>query len=253
MYTIESNNEIKTFMHPVKSAGISVHTGIISASNNYNYRVHVNQRHAHIRNLPEIYRDYPKYTVLREPHKWYKSFQSFFTGVEGYLSWALTDPKEDGYIYPIKPDEFIRRMMNMKNTLIEFPNKARVFRNLLRSQGNMHFITGYFESDFHPEDEQSMEQFDMSLYRWFTNPMGEDTIFIPMNRLDIIEKVFNIKIPHVNRTDPNKQNFEYSEESIELIKRVDVEYYKMIETFDENNLLTFKEWREKYGEVFNDR
>ena len=252
MYTIEVNNEIKTYMHMVKSAGISVHSGIIQASNEYHYKVHVNQRHAHIRNLPDPYDAYPTFTVIREPGSWYKSFQSFFTGVEGYLSWALNDPKEDGYIYPIEPDEFVKRMINMKDTLIKFPNKARVFRNLLRSQGNLHFITGYFQNDFYPEDDDSMQQFDMSLYEWFLKPMGENTIYVPMNRLDIIEKEFHIKIPHVNKTPENRINFNFSPEVINLIKEVDKEYYKMIETFDENNLLTFKEWREKHGQASND-
>jgi hypothetical protein len=218
MYTVEFNNKIKTFMHPVKSAGISIHTGIIEASDNYSYKVHVNQRHAHIRNLPSEYKNYPKFVTVREPHSWYKSFYRFFLGVEGYLSWTLNDPKEDGYIYPIEPDEFVRRMINLKNTLITFPNKARVFRNLLRSQSNMHFITGYFEGDFHPDDNNSMLQFDMSLYDWFMRPMGEDCIYVPMKRLDIIEKEFNIKIPHVNQTDPNKIDFNFSPEIIELIK-----------------------------------
>jgi len=252
MYTIEFNNKVKTFMHPVKSAGISIHSGIIEASNIYNdYKVHVNQRHSHIRNLPEKYQRYPKFVTIREPHSWYKSFYRFFMGTEGYLSWALNDPKDDGYIYPVEPDEFARRMLNVRNTLERFPNKSRVFRNLLRSQGNLHFITGYFDSDFHPEDPKTMEQFDMSLYKWFMNPMGEDTIFVPMNRLDIIEKEFHIKIPHINKTPENRINFNFSPEVINLIKEVDKEYYKMIETFDENNLLTFKEWREKHGQASN--
>jgi len=248
MYTIETNGEIKTFMHMVKSAGTSIHTGIINASTDYkNFKVHVNQRHSHIRNLPEKYKEYDKFTVLREPHKWYKSFYRFFLGVEGYLSWALNDPRENGYIYPIEPDEFVRRMINMKDTLIKFPNKSRVYRNLLRSQGNLHFITSYFESDFYPEDSQSMEQFNMSLFDWFLKPMGEDTIFIPMNRLDIIEKEFNIKIPHINRTDPNKIDIDFSPEIIDLIKETHSEYYKMLDTFNENSYLAFKDWREKYS------
>jgi hypothetical protein len=246
MYTIENESGIKTFMHPVKSAGISIHSAIIDASNTYNnYKVHVNQRHAHIRNLPEVYKSSPIFVTVREPHSWYKSFYRFFLKVDGYLSWALNDPKDDGYIYPISPDEFVRRMINMKDTLIKYPNKSRVFRNLLRSQGNMHFITGYFEKDFHPDDIHSMQQFNMSLYDWFMKPMGEESIFVPIKRLDIIEKEFNIKIPHLNKTDAKNLNFNFKQETIELIKETHREWYQMIEDFDENNYTTISEWRAK--------
>jgi len=241
MYTVEVNNEIKTYMHMVKSAGISIHSGIIHASSEYNYKVHVNQRHAHIRNLPDPYDQYPIYTVLREPSSWYKSFYRFFVGVEGYLSWALNDPKEDGYIYPIEPDEFARRMINMKDTLTRFPNKARVFRNLLRSQGNMHFITGYFQGDFYPNDLESMQQFDCSLYEWFLRPMGQDTICIPMDRLDIIEEEFKIKIPHVNKTPDNKIDFTFSDDILNLIRETHSNFYEYLDNFDENNPNQLKE------------
>jgi hypothetical protein len=233
-------------MHPVKSAGISIHSGLIEASTNYNnYRMHVNQRHAHIRNLPSEYLNNPIFVTIREPHSWYKSFYRFFLGVEGYLSWALNDPKEDGYIYPIEPDEFVKRMINMKDTLIKFPNKARVFRNLLRSQGNLHFITSYFEGDFSPKDLETMEQFNTSLFDWFMRPMGENCIFVPMKRLDIIEKEFQIRIPHLNKTTSEKPDFEFKQDTLELIKETHNDWYQMIKDFDEDNYITIKEWREK--------
>jgi len=242
MYTVEFNNQIKTLMHPVKTAGISAHQGIIEASNTYEYKVHVNQRHAHFRNLPEQYQNYPKYVILREPHSWYESFYNFFINVEGYLSFMLNDPKDDGYIYPIDINEFVRRSINFKDTLIKFPNKARVFRNLLRSQGNMHFITSYFEGDFHPEDEESMKQFDCSLFEWFMRPMGYCNV-IPMKRLDIVEREFGIKMPHANKTN-NKIAF-IDEETKELIKETHSHYYELLENFDENNLreINFETWR----------
>ncbi len=235
MYTIENKDGIKTFLHMVKSAGTSIHAGIIQASTNYkNYKVHVNQRHACIHNLPEQYQNFPKYIVIRDPESWYRSFYRFFLGVEGYLSWALTDPGKDEYIYPISPDEFVRRMQNMKDTLIKYPNKARVFRNLLRSQGHMHFVTGYFQSDFHPEEPETMEQFNCSLYEWFwKNAGGNEAINIPMDRLDIVEKLFNIRIPHANRTDPQKPNIKFSPETKQLIREKHKDFYSAIENFDE--------------------
>jgi len=240
MYTVEFDNQIKTLMHPVKTAGISIHQGIITASNKYlDYKVHVNQRHVHIRNLPEQFQKYPKFVIIREPHSWYESFYNFFINVEGYLSFMLNDPKGDGYIYPIDINEFIQRSINFKDTLTKYPNKARVFRNLLRSQGNIHFITSYFESDFYPSDEKSMNQFNCSLYEWFMRPMG-DCIFIPMNRLDIIEKEFNIKIPHINKT-KNKKEY-ISEDSKKLVKYSHSLYYDLIEDFNEDNLITISEY-----------
>lgn len=248
MYTIQIDNDIRTLFHPVKSAGTSIHSGIIEASTKYDdYKVHCNQRHAGIQNLPEKYKKYPKYVVLREPHKWYRSFYRFFLGVEGYLSFMLNDPKVpyDGYIYPIGLDEFANRSINFKDTLIKFPNKARVFRNLLRSQGNLHFITSYFEGDFSPNDLDSMDQFNMSLYEWFLKPFGEDVIFIPMDRLDIIEDLFKIKIPHLNKTSDKKPKDNLNPNIIERIKETHNIWYKMIENFDENNLITIKEFKEK--------
>jgi len=250
MYTVEFNNEIKTLMHPVKSAGTSIHAAIIEASNEYNYKVHVNQRHVGPTHLPPRFQSAPKYVVLREPHKWYRSFYRFFLGVEGYLSFMLNDPKEpyDGYIYPIPMDEFALRSLNFKDTLIKYPNKARVFRNLLRSQSHLHFITSYLKSDFHPDDLETMEQFNTTLYQWFhDNVIDQDTIFIPMNRLDIVEELFKIKIPHVNKTSDKKPKDEFSEGVLDKIKEGHKDWYNMIENFDENNLMSFKEYRKKYG------
>jgi len=122
MYTIENNDgSIFTILHMVKSAGTSIHQALIHADK----ITHVNQRHASIRNLPEIYQHHPKIIFIREPHEWYKSFYRFFLGVEGYLSFMLNDPKEphDGYIYPITLDEFAIRSINFKNTLIHIQIK----------------------------------------------------------------------------------------------------------------------------------
>jgi hypothetical protein len=211
--------------------------------------MHCNQRHAHARNLPLEYQglNAKKYIVLRNPDEWYQSFYRFFLGVEGYLSFMLNDPKQnhDGYIYPINVDEFARRSLNFKKTLIRFPNKARVFRNLLRSQSHMHFITSYFENDFSPEVPETMEQFNCSLYEWFMRPMGEDCIFIPMNRLDVLEDIFKIKIPHVNKTSDDKPKSELNPKTIEAIKQNHQIYYDMIRDFDENNLITIQEYKEQ--------
>lgn len=239
MYTIENKDgSIYTFLHMVKSAGTSIHTSLIEA----NKITHVNQRHASINNLPEKYQEYPRIIAVRSPEDWYKSFYRFFLGVEGYMSFMLNDPSDpfDGYIYPIGLDEFVRRSINLKDTLIKYPNKARVFRNLLRSQGNMHFITGYFENDFSPERPETMDQFDMSLYEWFFNNVGGRTArCIPMDRLDIIEELFDVKIPHVNKTSENKPNNDFRPETLELIKSTHKEFYDEIDTFDEKEI---KEW-----------
>jgi len=233
MYVVETSTGIKTFLHMVKSAGISVHTALISRDAN----THVNQRHAHIRNLPDKYKDYPRYIVIREPHSWYRSFYRFFLGVEGYMSFILNDPKEpyDGYIYPITVDEFIKRSVNLKDTLIKYPNKAKVFRNLLRSQGHMHFITGYFENDFDINKPETMEQFNMSLYEWYWKATGgEEAINIPMNKLSDIEKIFEINIPHVNKTSDKKPESNLSDESLELLRVTHKKFYDMYNSYQNN-------------------
>lgn len=243
MYTIETPGGPKTFLHMVKSAGTSVHTAMIDA----NKVTHVNQRHASIKNLPERWKKYPKIIVIRSPEEWYKSFYRFFLNVEGYMSFMLNDPKVpyDGYIYPITIDKFAMRSLNFKSTLIKFPNKARVFRNVLRSQANMHFITGYFEGDFSPDNMPSMEQFDCTLYEWFwKNAGGEDAIFVPMDRLDVVEKIFDIKIPHVNKT-TDKPEAEFSSRALAMIRGQHFEFYQMIEEFDPENLMTYREFKSK--------
>lgn len=223
----------KVFLHMVKSAGISVHRGIIEAG----HLVHVNQRHASLNNLPKKYQELPRYAVIRKPEDWYKSFYRFFLNVDGYLSWALNDLGEDGYIHPIGLNEFVRRSINMKDTLIKYPNKARVFNNLLRSQGNMHFVTGYFAEAINKEELSSYNQFDMSLYEWFFNGCGQDTaINIPMDRLDLVEELFDIKIGHDNKTSDDKPREEYEPEVLALIRTTHSKYYDLYNNFDEKIL-----------------
>jgi len=234
MYTIETEKGISTFLHMVKSAGTSIHTAFIEAD----LTTHVNQRHAHIRNLPEQYQDFPKLIVIRKPDEWYKSFYRFFLEVEGYLSFMLHDLADDGYIYPIPFDEFVKRSLNLKDTLMKYPNKARVFRNLLRSQGNMHFVTGYFESDFNVNDEDSMEQFNMSLYEWFWKAVGgADAINIPMNKLGDVEDYYGIKIPHENKTPKNRIEVTLTPELIDMIHNNDKKFYDMINNYSSSSLI----------------
>jgi hypothetical protein len=243
MYVIENESgKIFTFLHMVKSAGTSIHQAFIES----NKITHVNQRHASINNLPKQYQKYPRIIVIRKPDEWYRSFYRFFLGVEGYLSFMLNDPKDpyDGYIYPIEVDEFAKRSINFKKTLLQYPNKARVFNNLLRSQAHMHFITGYFQSAFNVDNPETLNQFDMSLYEWFwKNVGGENAIFIPMDRLDIVEKIFDIKIPHSNKTSEKKPESKFKEETIKLIEKSHKKFYDMINNFDEKNLRTYKQWK----------
>jgi len=230
----------KIFLHMVKSAGISVHKGLIQSEQN----IHVNQRHASLNNLPEYYQDLPRYSVIRKPEDWYKSFYKFFLGVEGYLSFMLNDPKEpyDGYIYPIDFNEFVKRSINFKETLLKFPNKARVFNNLLRSQGNLHFVTGYFTEAIDPSNPLSFEQFNMSLYEWFWRGCGADTaVNIPMDRLDYVEELFDIKIGHDNKTKDKDLVIEYNDETLALVRETHKEFYDLYEAFDEEEPKTYYE------------
>jgi len=242
MYTVENTKGIMTFLHMVKSAGTSVHQGIVQSSTGYRYKVHVNQRHASIKNLPEKYKENPRIIALRRPEDWYISFYRFFLNVEGYMSFMLTDPlpanaKGEIFLDPLSIDEFVRRSINLKDTLERFPNKARVFRNMLRSQSNLHFITGYFESDFHVDDPDTMQQFDCSLFEWFWRGAGGEEAFnIPMDRLDIIEDLFEIKIPHANKTPSTKPKQTLLPETIELIRETHKDFYSIIEDFNDEEL-----------------
>ena len=233
----------KVFLHMVKSAGISIHRGMIEK----NLKINVNQRHASLNNLPEYYQHLPRYSVIRKPEDWYQSFYKFFIGVEGYLSFMLNDPlepNEEGVIFiePIPFNEFVRRSINFKDTLLKFPNKARVFNNLLRSQGNLHFVTGYFTEAITPEDPMSYEQFDMSLYEWFWRGCGADSaINIPMDRLDYVEELFDIKIGHENKTSDKKLDIAYDEETLALVRETHSEFYDLMDNFNPEDPKTYYE------------
>jgi len=225
--------EDKVFLHMVKSAGISVHSGLINSNNKINY----NQRHASINHLPDKYKHLPRYGIIRYPHLWYKSFYNFFLNVEGYMSFMLNDPKDDGYIYPIDFNEFIKRSINLKDTLIKYPNKARVFNNILRSQGNIHFVCGYFQEAIDIDqnnnfgDLNTLNQFDMSLYDWFYRGCGMHTsVNIPMNKLEDVEKIFNIKIGHKNKT-LTKTKAKYNKDTLNLVKETHKKFYNEIENY----------------------
>lgn len=230
----------RVFLHMVKSAGISFHKALIKS----NQKIHVNQRHASLNNLPEYYRDLPRYTILRSPEEWYRSFYRFFLGVDGYMSFMINDPSEpyDGYIYPIGLNEFVKRSINLKDTLLRFPNKARVFNNILRSQGNMHFVTGYFTEAIDPSDETTYEQFDMSLFEWFWRGCGADTaVNIPMNNIEYIEGLYDFKIGHENKTPDTKPREEFEPEVLELIRDTHAEFYDLMDAFDPDDPKTYYE------------
>lgn len=222
----------------VKSAGISIHVGMINSP----HKIHLNQRHLGIDFLPERYRDIPRYSVIRKPEDWYRSFYRFFINVHGYMSFMLNDPKDDGYIYPIDFNEFVKRSTNLKDTLIKFPNKARVFNNILRSQGNAHFVTTYFKEaiDISPDNVfgniKTLDQFDMSLYEWFYKGAGLDTsINIPIERLDIIEDIFDIKIGHENKTN-SKLEIEYTPDVLQELRKTHKKFYDEYNSFNEKDI-----------------
>ena len=222
----------KVFLHMVKSAGISVHVGLIQSKQTINF----NQRHLGVNLIPDKYKKLPRYGIIRSPEDWYKSFYNFFIRTQGYMSFMLNDPK-DGFIYPISFDEFIKRSVNLKNTLITYPNKARVFNNILRSQGNIHFICGYFDSSIDIDnnnnfgDLKTLNQFDMSLYEWFYRGCGMHTSYnTPMSELQDIEKLFNIKIGHENKT-KNQEKLNYTKKSLKLIQTSHKKFYDEIKNY----------------------
>jgi hypothetical protein len=224
----------------VKSAGISIHQGLIDSDQ----QIHYNQRHASINHLPEKYKELPRYGVIRNPDSWYKSFYKFFIGVEGYMSFMLNDPlppdeKGEIFIEPIPFNEFVTRSMNLKETLIKYPNKARVFNNILRSQGNIHFVNGYFDTaiDISRNNEfgdmSTLDQFDMSLYEWFYRGCGMHTSTnIPMDRLEDVEELFGIKICHENKTKPKNIKTNYNKATIRQVIEVHKKFYDEINEYE---------------------
>ena len=230
MYVVQN----KVFFHMVKTAGISFHQACLQKG----HLIHWNQRHIDHTQLPERYKDLDKYIILREPHLWYKSFYNFFLNVEGYMSFMLHDPKEDGYIYPIGLNNFIKRSLNMKETLEKFPNKARVFNNILQSQGPIHFVTSYFKEPINKNNPNSLDQFDMSLFEWFWEHAGgwEADIIIPMGNMSKLEKDFNISMAHTNKS-KKKTNEEIDAHTMKLIKKTHKKFYKLYDKAMKENII----------------
>ena len=217
----------KVFLHMVKTAGISVHQAI----NESNQPLLFNQRHLSIDCMPQRHRELPRYTAIREPHKWYESFYNFYVAVGGFMSFMLNDLESDGYIHPIDINEFIRRSINLKDTLLKYPNKARVFNNILQTQGQAHFIDTYFESNIDPTDKSTYDQFNMSVFEWYYNATGcGSATNIPMSHLDDLATIFKIKIWHQNKNE-KPQVAKLSLESIELIKKTHSKFYKIIDDY----------------------
>jgi phage tail tube protein FII len=128
--------------------------------------------------------------------------------------------------------------MNLKQTFLNYPNKARVFNNILRSQGAMHFICTYFECGIDIDqnnnfgDLETLNQFDMSLYEWFYKGCGMHTsINIPMTNLQDVEKIFDIKIQHENKT---KHKIAEYKNTLELVRETHKKFYNEIESYNHN-------------------
>lgn len=221
MYVVKN----KVFLHMVKTAGISFHRGC----NNAGHQLFFNQRHLAIECLPDRYRDLERFTIIRPPHEWYQSFYDFYLSVEGFMSFMLNDLGQDNFIHPIGVDEFVRRSINFKHTLQIYPNKARVFNNILQTQGQIHFIDSYFTAPPFGESAD-LDQFDMSLYEWFYTRAGCDTaVNVPIDCLDYLENIFGITMPHENKQ--KKKTERMSAATIELIKTTHKKYYDIIEDF----------------------
>lgn len=239
MYVIDD----KVFYHMVKTSGTSFRHACVEA----NKKTDFNMRHLDYKMLPERYSHLDSFIILREPHSWYKSFYNFFINQQGYFSFMIHDPykitgktkyphdiefidPQKATLKPIGLNEFARRSINFKDTLIKYPNKARVFNNILRTQGHAHFITTYFKCAIDKEKPSTYNQFDMSLFEWFWLHSGgevADTI-APMNDLSILEDAFKIKIPHVNKTQ-SVSNEDFDEETLALIKTTHSKFYDLYE------------------------
>jgi hypothetical protein len=208
----------------VKTAGISFHRSCLDKG----HPIHWNQRHIDYTQLPERFKDLEKYIILREPHSWYKSFYNFFLTVEGYMSFMTHDLKDDGYIYPIGLNNFILRSINLKETLTKFPNKARVFNNILQSQGPIHFVTSYFERPIDPKDPTSLDQFDMSLFEWFWKHAGgwDADHIVPLKNMSKLERDFNINMMHTNKS-KKKTDEEITPHTMKIIKKTHKKFYKL--------------------------
>lgn len=210
----------------IKTAGIS----FFESCYQNNKQVDFNMRHLDISCIPRKYEELPRYIIIRKPEDWYKSFYNFFIKVEGYMSFMLNDPEEDGYIYPISLNEFIKRSINLKDTLIKYPNKVRVFNNILQTQGNIHFNNSYYESHIEVGNYDTYEQFNMSLFEWNWIHVGGDTVLeeniIPLNKLNILEDIFDVNIGNSNKG-IKRSTEEISEENLNLIRETHSRFYKL--------------------------
>lgn len=224
--------ERKVFLHMVKTAGTSIHRGIVLAK----HKIQFNQRHAHISILPQKYQDLPRYIILRKPEDWYVSFYNFFLPIDGFFSFMLRDDTGT----PVGINEFIFRALNMKHFFGTHKFKRDILNDMLNKQETSHFIFTFFTEQV--TDQNTMD-YNFSVFDWFWRGSGGDTATVfPMNENGIksLEKEFNIKMDHENKTEiPNEfldilpvEKSDICEEMLQLIRDVDFKYYDILEELE---------------------
>ena len=233
MYVTNIKGEVNgpiVFLHMVKTAGTSVHDAFLGKG----YPISFNQKHLDISCLPDKYRKLPKYTLMRDPESWYRSFYSYYQNTTGFFSFLLRDFDDEGNSALVGINEFIIRCLNLKHTFMRYPKKATMFNNILQQQQTGHFMTTYFENSIDITREESLNQFNMSLYEWFWNHTGmNECIIVPMNKIQDLEKEFDIKLVKSNETPQENIVNDVIVEDV-LIKLVNshIKFYDLISIYN---------------------
>lgn len=225
----------KVFLHMIKTAGSSVHRGIADSGQTLNY----NQRHASINHLPERYKNLPRYGIIRSPESWYKSFYNFFVpqlSTNPFMKFMWSD-SVNGQDKILDFNTFVLRSINMKDTLIKYPEKAMLFRDIFELQTTLHFTGGYLDGglELTPNKKkvkpESLEQFNMSLYEWFYRGVGLHTSTnVPMEHFSDLCRLFGIKELHDNavKTDLGTN---YNPKTLKKLQKTHQKFYKEIENY----------------------
>ena len=218
----------KIFMHMVKTGGSSVFRSLIDS----NVRVDYNQKHYGYQTIPNQYRDYPKYMIVRDPIEWYTSFYNYFS-TRRFMHFLFKDEENN----EISLDQFILNSMNMKSTLLRdlwmIPQLASI---VTRHNAGGNFIGSYFTSALVIGDLTTFDQFDKSLYAWFYDSMGGDDVTkIPLDNIADLGQIFGIEIDHTNKTEIPDDVQIIPDGTINVIKSIDKKYFDIISEYQPIN------------------
>jgi len=214
MYILDN----KIFLHAVKCGGTTIRNHLFNKRED---DIKFSSEHFPIKLLPERYKEYETYTLIREPISWYESFY-YYTLQLHY------DPVKTRAFNPLaeilcfdngrelKINEFIARAVDLKKFFIDYPKKKEELIRSTRKRGLLKF--GYFNANFtdYTDTSEIDSLLNTSCYKFFLNVVGSleaNNIFILGNDNSKLYQAFKLDI-ELQSVVFNKRSFQYPKNRI---------------------------------------